>query len=461
MSPTTDGNWRERMVAVVAPAVARSQTIDEILVDENALEQAGAFYRRAFGDAPALLIADENTWAAAGGALQARLAAADIAVEGHVLPAEPRPAPSVELGESLRERISDGQANPVAVGSGVLNDLVKYAAFQLDRPYLCVATAASMDGYSSAGAPLSDRGFKKTLPCRPPKAILADLSVIAAAPREMTGWGYGDLAGKVPAGGDWLIADALGIEPLDAVAWPLVQGNLRGWLSQPEALAAGDPAATADLFVGLTLSGLAMEFHGSSRPASGADHQIAHLWEMRGLTHRGQKVSHGACVSVGCLAVLRLYDWLLGQDLAALDIEALVAASPDQAAKEALIDQTFANPEIARRAKEETATKHLEPDALRRRLGAIAACWPALRQRLEGHLLRAPEMQHLLTAAGAPTRAAAIGVEAEDLCQTILAARFIRSRYTLLDLLDETGLLADAVGSVFSQEQSAGEPDDA
>ena len=96
----------------------------------------------------------------------------------------------------------------------------------------------------------------------------------------MTGWGYGDLSGKVPAGGDWIIADALGIEAIDDVAWPLVQDGLRGWLSHPERIAAGDRAALEGLFAGLTVVGLAMELHGSSRPASGADHQIAHLWEM-------------------------------------------------------------------------------------------------------------------------------------------------------------------------------------
>ncbi len=447
--------WQERMAAVVAPAVERSSTIDEILVDSEALQAFVPFYRRAFGDDPALLIADENTWSAAGAALPARLSEADIAVEGHLLPAEPRPKASLELAEALRDRISDGQAHPIAVGSGVLNDLVKYAAFQLGRPYLCVATAASMDGYASAGAPLSDCGFKKTVACAPPKAILADLSVISAAPREMAGWGYGDLAGKVPAGGDWIVADALGIEALDEVAWPLVQDNLPGWLAAPEALVAGDPAATADLFVGLTLSGLAMEFYGSSRPASGSDHQIAHLWEMRGLTHEGQRVSHGACVSVGCLAALRLYDWLIQRDLTTLDVEALVASHPDMAAKAAMIDATFSKPEITSRAKEETAAKHLESDALRDRLQRLQEVWPSLRERLEGHLLRAGEMQNLLAAAGAPIRASDIGVEVEDLCATILAARFLRSRYTLLDLLDETGLLADALGVVFSAEQSA------
>ncbi len=32
-----------------------------------------------------------------------------------------------------------------------------------------------MDGYTSAGAPLSDKGFKITIPCRPAKVLLADL----------------------------------------------------------------------------------------------------------------------------------------------------------------------------------------------------------------------------------------------------------------------------------------------
>ena len=122
---------------------------------------------------------------------------------------------------------------PVVVGSGVMNDLVKYAAFGLGIPYMCVATAASMDGYTSAGAPLSERGFKKTIRCLPARVLLADLDVIASAPPEMTGWGYGDLAGKIPAGGDWIIADALGVEPIDAVAWPMVQDGLQGWLAHP------------------------------------------------------------------------------------------------------------------------------------------------------------------------------------------------------------------------------------
>lgn len=431
---------------VIADAVARSASVAEVVIARQALAQTGALYRRRFAG-PACLIADENTWKAAGAAAEAALDSAGIPLRRHILPAMPRPKPTVELAETLREVLAQDAATPVAIGSGVINDVVKHAAFTLDRPYLCIATAASMDGYTSAGSPLSERGFKKTIQCRPARAVLGDLDVIAAAPAEMSGWGYGDLAGKVPAGADWILADALGIEAIDPDVWRMVQDGLRGWLSNPSAIAKGDPAAIEGLFAGLTLIGLAMERHGSSRPASGADHQIAHLWEMDDLMQNGERVSHGACVAVGCMMTLRLYDWLLRQDLGRLEVEALVSRAPTLAEKEAGIIAAFGEGEIARRAIEETRAKHLPPDRLRDRLGRLVAAWPDLRARLARQLMPAAQMREQLHAAGAPAEAAEIGVDAAYLRRTTLNARFLRSRYTLLDLLDETGLLEPAVAA--------------
>ena len=394
----------------IATAVARSANVAEVLIGPGALAQAGALYRRQFGAGPACIIADANTWAAAGAATEAALIAAGIVLRRHVLPGHPRLKPTVELANQLRDVLAADAATPVAIGSGVINDVVKHAAFGLGRHYLCVPTAASMDGYTSAGAPLSERGFKKTIQCRPARAVLGDLDIIAAAPPAMTGWGYGDLAGKVPAGGDWIIADALGIEPIDGVAWLMVQGGLRGWLSDPARIPGGDLAALEGLFAGLTLVGLAMELHGSSRPASGADHQIAHLWEMDGLQQRGEQLSHGACVAVGCITTLGLYDWLLTRDLTGLDIDRLVANAPDMAAKMRAIRSAFGPGEIALRAQEETLAKHLTPARHRARLHLLVAGWPALQARLRAQLMTAADMRRHLHAAGAPADAAEIGV---------------------------------------------------
>jgi len=427
---------------LIQRAVALSANVAEVRIGRSVLSEAGLLYTRHFSG-PACLMADERGWDAAGPRVEAALRDAGIATRRHVIAARPRPKPTVELANTLRDALRPGET-PVVVGSGVMNDLVKHAAFGLGIPYMCTATAASMDGYTSAGAPLSERGFKKTIRCLPAKVLLADLDVVASAPPEMTGWGYGDLAGKIPAGGDWIIADALGVEPIDAVAWPMVQDGLEGWLAHPERIAAGERDAIEGLFVGLTIVGLAMELHGTSRPASGADHQIAHLWEMDDLHFAGERVSHGACVAVGAVAVLRMFDWLLARGLTGLDPARIAAAAPGMAAKASEIRRVFGDGEIAERAIDETRSKHVEGKELEARLERLQSVWPGLSARLRQRRWPAPRMIECLRLAGAPAECTDIGIGPDYLYRTVVNARFLRSRYTLLDLLDETGLLEQA-----------------
>jgi glycerol-1-phosphate dehydrogenase [NAD(P)+] len=433
----------------IARGLKVSRSIAAVELSAGALSRAPALLATHFGSRAARLVADENTWAAAGAQLEAHLAAAGIAVESRVLPAKPKPKPSVELAAELMGFLASGDAVPVAVGSGVVNDVVKYAAFRLGRPYLCVATAASMDGYTSAGAPLSEKGFKKTIQCRPARAIIGDLDVLCQAPREMSAWGYSDLAGKIPAGADWILADALGIEAIDSVAWPMVQEHLRAFLSQPEDVAHGAGQAIENLFAGLAVVGFAMEAHGSSRPASGADHQIAHLWEMQGLEHGGSAVSHGSCVAIGSLAVLRLYDWFLRQDIGCLDIDAAMGGALSFPQKVDGIRQAFGSSEIAERAIDEVRAKHADADILRRRLNRLTSCWPELRARLERQVMTPGDFAGKLKAAGAPSIPADIGISNDRLRRTVLDSRFLRSRYTILDVLEDTGLLHRAVDELF------------
>ncbi|BBK32775.1 glycerol-1-phosphate dehydrogenase [NAD(P)+] [Stella humosa] len=436
-------------------AVRGASVTREVVLERGATAALPGLLRRHLPAGPILLVADDNTLAAAGMAVGAVLAGAGIAHDRLVLPGQPRLKPRVSHTEMIAARIRADGAVPVAIGAGVLNDLVKRAAAMAGTPYAVVGTAASMDGYAASGAALMDGDFKRTLPCPPPVAVLADLDVVAAAPPRMAAWGYGDLAGKVVAGADWIVADALGEEAIDADIFGLVQDGLAGWLDAPARLPQGDPEALRGLMQGLLITGFAMQAHGTSRPASGSDHQFAHLWEMEGLSVPGasggkEPVSHGACVGIGTVAMLALYEWLLAQDRPVRDIDAAVAGQPTAAAEATLVAAAFPDAGMAVSAAAEMVAKRPSPARLRARLERLDAAWPDLRRRLAGRLPPAARMQAQLAAAGAPSRLDQIAVSPARMAADYRRARLIRRRYTVLDLLADLGRLDEAVDSLFA-----------
>ena len=434
--------------ATIQAAVSLSEQIHTIYMGYNAFEETSRILKKHLATSCVFLVADEYTMAAAGNDLQKVFTKNGLFCSTHVFSASPRLKGTVENAELFLPLLEKHNAIPIAVGSGVINDLTRYAAFQLNKPFVSFATAASMDGYASAGAPLSQQGFKHTIPCRPPQVILADPDIIASAPREMAGWGYGDLAGKVPAGADWLIADALGIEKIDPAAWALVHEHLPTWLSSPSGVAEGDKNSVCALFAGLVSAGIAMEIYGSSRPASGADHQIAHLWEMDGLEYEGLPVSHGSCVALGALSTLALYEWMLQQDFCRLNIDNIIQQRKQLPDMEDAIRKLFSSPPIAEKTLIETRVKFTEDDVLKDRLKHIKDIWPVLEQKLKEFLIPFDKMEEMFVNAGVVTHPGSVGVDPEYHSKILKKSRFIRRRYTILDFLEDTGCFDDAVDYV-------------
>jgi glycerol-1-phosphate dehydrogenase [NAD(P)+] len=422
-----------------------------VVIGAGALGAADATLAAAFGERPALVVADENTFAAAGSAVYERLKAAGRQLHDPIIfPGAPPLYADFATVLALEERLRGLDAVPVVVGSGTLNDLTKLASHRLGRQYLCVGTAASMDGYSSFGAAITKDGFKQTMACPAPRALLADLDVLAAAPAQMNATGYGDLLGKVTAGADWLLADALESEPIDQRAWSLVQTSLREWTGRPDELRAGDRAAIAALFEGLTMTGVAMQLSASSRPASGSEHRFSHLWEMQALGHGHPAVPHGFKVGVGSIAAAALYERVLARDLTQIDIEARCSAWPSHDEVEFQVLRAHDIPQLAQSAVEETLAKHLTPAQLRERLLLLKERWPAVRATLERQLMPAAQLRDLLERAGCPTEPAAIGLGPKQLRESYWLARTIRSRFTVLDLAYEAGVLDACVAELFA-----------
>jgi glycerol-1-phosphate dehydrogenase [NAD(P)+] len=438
--------------AILNDALRDASVTREVVLAGSAVSALPGLVRRHMGSAPVLVVADGTTHAVAGEEALQRLAAAGVdCVEPLVLPAMPRLKPQVGIARHIAARLGETRAVPVAVGSGVISDLVKYAAALADTPYVCIATAASMDGYAASGAALVDAGFKRTLACSAPIAILADLDVLAKAPVAMTGWGYGDLAGKVVAGADWMLADTLDVEPINPGPFSLVQDNLADWLAHPQQLAASEAPAFERLLCGLLVSGLAMQAHGNSRPASGSDHQFAHLWEMEELNVGGEPAAHGACVGVGCVAMLALYEWLCAQPIDARVITALEGAPDLAALHDREIVSAFSSSALVESARIEMAAKRDAGDR-RQRLKRLVDAWPSLRGHLTRRLPPASEMQARLRALGAPAHPTDLGIELDAFAGDHRRARLIRRRYTILDLVEDLGWLDRAVDALFAAE---------
>ncbi|MGA4670621.1 sn-glycerol-1-phosphate dehydrogenase [Propionibacteriaceae bacterium Y1923] len=400
---------------------------------------------------PGLLVADERTWQAAGAQVEQSLREAGAAlVEPMVFPGTPTLYAAYEHAEQIRERLREQGAVGIAIGSGTLNDLVKLASGELERPYAVVGTAASMDGYTGFGAPMTRGGLKITMPCPAPTVVIFDLDVAAAAPAPMAASGYGDLSAKIPAGADWILADVTGVDPIDPLAWELVQGGVQEALSRPAELAAGVPEAYDGLCRGLVLSGLAMQVARGTRPASGAEHYFSHLWE---LDHVGAELdpplSHGFKVAIGTLAMTAFYEKFLQRDVAGLDLDEVAARWPSWDEVADHIRATMSGP-LVDKGLNETKEKYVDADGLRQRLGRLVDSWPQTSARLEGQLLSASELQRMLAEAGAPARPEDIGLTAQAVRETFPRAMYYRSRYTVLDVAREIGWFDSLVEEVFA-----------
>jgi len=444
--------------ALLARAVAAASVTRAVVASPGALAALPASFERFFRGRRCTIVADPNTIEVAGERAGRLLAESGVALDEPVVLDErprlkPRVETAVELGASLRERATV----PIAVGSGVINDVTKYAAQLAGTPYLCVPTAASMDGYAASGASMLDGGFKRTLGCAPPVAIVADLDVVATAPVAMAGWGYGDLAGKLVAGADWMLADAVGAEAIAPAPFALVQDNIHGWLADPVGVGAREPHALGALLVGLLVSGFAMQAHGNSRPASGSDHQLAHIWEMEGLAIDGEPVAHGACVGIATVAMLVLYEWLLAQDVPARCAQLATRAVREWRDTDAELRASF-EPSQQKGARAEMEAKAIDAATLHARIRTLAAAWPDLRRRIGARLLPAATLAGRLANCGAASRPEQVGVSLQKLVRDCRRARLIRRRYTLLDCLDELGWLDDALEALADGYGSIGAP---
>ena len=441
-------------MTLIEEALTQTTDTKACEIGPGATEAAARMFCGLFPEAKkSLVIDDPRTRAVAGGRVISLLKSSGIEVSEHVInPDGSDFHATYEKVEEVREAIAAASgAVPVAVGSGVINDLTKRASDELGFRYMVVGTAASMDGYTAANSSITKDGMKQTMDCKAPLGCIVDSAVAAAAPKEMTASGYADLIAKIPAGADWIIADLIGSEAVHPLAWKLVQGPLRDALSNPVGCASGDEREVRKLCEGLVMSAFAMQAMDSSRPASGTEHQISHYWDMEDLSVDGRPVSHGFKVGIGTLASTAALEFLLEHDLSKIDVEEKVAAWwPSLDAVKATFPSVFpCRPAHIRRAEMEYAKKFPSKDALRRELTAIRENWGDLSAKIRAQLMPFAEVKENLAKAGAPTEPEQIGVTRARFRETFAGVTYMRARYFGADLVQRLGLMPVLLDRLF------------
>lgn len=433
-------------------ALERARDTKALEFGAGAMERVPAMFRRLFPGKSAVVVADSNTYRVAGEAVQGYMKAAGIEMLEPFVFTDPELYAEWSYVEQLEEFLKSRDVIAVAVGSGVINDLTKLVSSHLGRRYMIVGTAASMDGYTAYGASITYQGNKQTFDCPAPLGMVMDPAVAAKAPEGMSASGYGDLMAKIPAGADWIIADAVDSESIDPFAFSLVQKNLRDALSDPDAVAAGGVEATGKLADGLIMSGFAMQAMSSSRPASGTDHQFSHYWDMEGLCYQGKHVSHGFKVSIGTLVSTACLEYLLGVDFTNFDIDKAVSAWPSWEEMERHIHEIFdGKPGHLARGLVESKGKYTDGEGVRRQLEAVASCWPELREKIRAQIIPFAEVHDCLRRVGAPYEPEMIGVSREKLRSTFRAIPFMRNRFTGIDLIYRAGLMDEVEEHIFGK----------
>ena len=434
-------------------ALQRTTDTKDLVIGPGVVAQTASMFKKLFPGQTAIIIADTNTWEVAGKAVLQSLEDARVPHEEPFIFDDPDLYAEWKFVEQLKAHLSNLDAIAIAVGSGVINDLTKYTSHVLGRKYMCVGTAASMDGYTAYGASITKDGNKQTFSCPAPYGFVMDPVIAAAAPKELAASGYADLIAKIPAGADWMLADAVGAEAIDPFGWDLVQDGLRESLSAPAAVHAGDVEMTEKLSEGLLMSGFAMQAIHSSRPASGTEHQFSHCWDMENLAYpNGKHVSHGFKVGIGTLASTASLEFLLSKDIENIDIDKCVDAWKSWPEMEEEIRTVFAGkPGHLARGLEETKGKYVDKEGLRKQLEALKAAWPELKERIREQIIPLSEVYEDLKLVGAPYEPEMICVDRARMRKTFSFIPYMRSRFTNIDIVYRLGLMDELTEKLFGK----------
>lgn len=278
--------------------------IEYVYIEKNAISRLGTLCNQ---NRNILLVADENTFSAAGEKVLKQLENKNISKV--IFSGKTILIPNEKAIEAVNNALGDTDLI-IGIGSGVIQDLCKYVAFFSKLPYIIVATSPSMDGYASNGAAMILNGMKETVAAGLPKAIVADTDVLKNAPLEMIKAGYGDIIGKYSALCDWKLSTVVNDEYFCQYIYDTTYKMIEATQNLAGKLINRDEESIGTLMEALVTVGIMMSFAGSSRPASGSEHHLSHFFEIVGIVNSENYLPHGIDVAYSTVVTAKIRERL-------------------------------------------------------------------------------------------------------------------------------------------------------
>ncbi len=407
-------------------------SIKASLVAPGAVAQTAVFARRLGGN-KAFVLADENTFRAAGTQVLSSLETYGMPYTVYRFPAE-RPEPDETTVGSAVLHFDESCDILITVGSGVLNDTGKILAGMRKLPYICVGTAPSMDGYASSTSSVIRDRLKVSVNSRCPDAVIGDTDILKAAPKLMLLSGLGDMLAKCVSVAEWQIGHIVTGEYYCPEIADMIRSALRKCLNGAEGLMQGDNEAVADVMDGLIVAGIAADWAGVSRPVSGTEHYFSHIWDMRAAALGTPSSLHGIQCAIGTVKTLKGYERLRSM----LDAGVTPAPFDKEAWLKTLSD--YMGPAGGEMLK--NARRCALYDAEKQK---------ARQENIKNHLLEIlnvidtlpsyGEISSLLRSLGAPVAPEEIGIPESETAVCFKATKDIRDKYILSSLAFDLGVL--------------------
>ena len=408
----------------------------DVVIGKGVVEKLPKYVKK-YGGTKVFVLSDVNTYAAAGEQVCSILRRSGIAFSGYSFPQTNLEPDEEAVGGAVMHY--DTSCDLIlAVGSGVINDIGKILSNMTGRPYIIVGTAPSMDGYASASSSMTRDGLKISLPSRSADVIIGDTDILCRAPLHMMKAGLGDMLAKYVSICEWRISHLITGEYYCEEVAELIRSALKRCTDNAEGLLRRDEQAVQAVFEGLVIGGVAMNYAGLSRPASGVEHYISHVLDMRGVEFGTPVDLHGIQCAIGTLIVAGMYEKL--KTVTPNREKALAhAAAFDYAEHQKKLHQLLgkgAESMIALEAKEGKYDKQ----AHARRLEIILENWSAILQIIREEIPSVEKLLALMDTIEAPKTLSEIGIDERLLPDIFRATKDIRDKYVLSRLAWDLGI---------------------